>query len=221
MEAAPPSPSQCGGPGSSGGLSDNVPSDNVYLPVSFICLFEMTSNVDLSFKNLQGDIPSSICSLKRLRLIDLDENMLTVTSPSNMSHCISLHVMCIGSNRGLHRSILDEIGNIPSLLRLGLYNNSLTGSILLSIENLSQLIALSLAVNYLQGSILVGIGNNAHHGFLQLSTKSFSALLPPSSYNLSSLSMLDMLGNKLHGRLPAAFCDRRKSIYWTYSSVTY
>ncbi|RLN36211.1 hypothetical protein C2845_PM03G24680 [Panicum miliaceum] len=143
------------------------------------------------------------------RGIDLTGNMLTGVIPSNISRCTSLRLMRISSNKQLQGSIPDEIGNMPSLAALGLYDNSITGTIPRSFGNLSQLTKLSLKNNNLEGSIPARIGNNPYLRFLQLSHNNLSGLLPPSLYNLSSLNMLSVGNNKLHGRPPP---DLRKSL---------
>ncbi|RCV10053.1 hypothetical protein SETIT_2G080800v2, partial [Setaria italica] len=159
-------------------------------------------SLNLSFNTLQGEIPPTIGSLTRLRLIDLSTNMLTGVIPRNISRCTSLDTMYINSNKGIRGSIPDEIGNMPSLSYLVLFNNSITGTIPSSLGNLSRLIELSLSLNYLEGSIPSSIGNNPYLTFLQLSVNNISGLLPPSLYNLSSLNYFYTADNNLHGRLP-------------------
>jgi Leucine-rich repeat (LRR) protein len=160
-------------------------------------------SLNLSFNGLQGEIPPSIGSLRRLQQLDLGVNMLTGVIPGNISHCTSLRVLCIYSNKGVQGSIPAEIGSMPSLAVLELANDSITGTIPSSLGNLSQLSILSLAINYLQGSIPAGIGNNGHVTFVQLSLNNLSGLVPPSMYNLSSVYLLSVASNKLHGRLPS------------------
>jgi Leucine-rich repeat (LRR) protein len=111
--------------------------------------------------------------------------------------------MNISSNKGVQGSIPAEIGNMPSLSDLMLYNNSITGTIPSSLRNLSRLTKLSLKTNYLEGSIPDGIGNNPYLRVIQLSTNNLSGLLPPSLYNLSSVYYFYVAVNKLHGRLPS------------------
>nr|XP_034580709.1 receptor kinase-like protein Xa21 [Setaria viridis] len=159
-------------------------------------------SLNQSFNILQGEIPPTIGSLTRLRLIDLSTNMLTGVIPRNISRCTSLDTMHINSNKGTRGSIPDEIGNMPSLSYLVLFNNSITGTIPSSLGNLSRLIELSLSLNYLEGSIPSSIGNNPYLTFLQLSVNNISGLLPPSLYNLSSLNYFYTADNNLHGRLP-------------------
>ncbi|CAL5079203.1 unnamed protein product [Urochloa decumbens] len=133
--------------------------------------------LDLSINTLDGEIPPSIGSLRRLQKLDLNTNMLTGVIPSNISRCVSLRVMYIHSNKGVQGSIPAEIGSMPSLSYLVLFNNSITGTIPPSLGNLSQLTDLSLSLNYLEGSIPEEIGNNPHLSFLQLSINNLSATI--------------------------------------------
>ncbi|KAL6839026.1 hypothetical protein ACP4OV_031080 [Aristida adscensionis] len=158
--------------------------------------------LNLSHNNLQGEIPASIGSLRRLQRLDLRKNMLTGGIPSNISHCTSLSVIYIGDN-ALQGSIPAEIGGMPLLAVLKMYKNNFTGTIPPSFGNLSQLAILSLAENHLEGLIPAGIGNNLNLRFLQLSSNNLSGSLPPSLYNLSSLHQFAVANNNLHGHLPA------------------
>ncbi|XP_066392059.1 LRR receptor-like serine/threonine-protein kinase EFR [Miscanthus floridulus] len=121
-------------------------------------------SVNLSTNALQGEIPPSIGSLRRLQRIDLSENMLTSVIPSN----ISLREMYIFSNKGLQGSIPAEIGNMPSLSVLMLFNCSITGTMPPSLGNISRLTKLSLSMDY------------PYLAVLQLSINNLSGSLPPS-----------------------------------------
>ncbi|CAN6165566.1 unnamed protein product [Urochloa humidicola] len=132
------------------------------------------TSLDLSKNTLQGEIPLSIGSLKRLQRIYLGINMLTGVIPTNISRCTRLRVMYIHSNKEIRGSIPDEIGNMPSLSFLQLYNTSITGTIPSSLGNLSRLTVLTLGGNHLQGSIPAGIGNNPYLFFIRLSHNDLS-----------------------------------------------
>ena len=69
-----------------------------------ICNLTDLSEINLSFSNLTGEIPSCIGNLTNLTCLDLGNNQLTGEIPS-------------------------EIGNLTNLTYLYLYNNQLTGEI--------------------------------------------------------------------------------------------
>ncbi|OEL13910.1 putative LRR receptor-like serine/threonine-protein kinase, partial [Dichanthelium oligosanthes] len=142
--------------------------------------------LNLSINTLQGEIPPSIGSLRRLQSLGLTQNLLTGGIPSNITSCTSLREMYINSNQGVQGSIPAEVGNMPSLSVLVLANNSLTGTIPSSLGNLSQLTILSLI--YRSSST---IANKSHQA------------LPQSLTNLTKLERLYAGVNGFTGAVPS------------------
>ena len=98
---------------------------------------------------MNGDIPSELCSLERLRSIQLDGNDLT--GPAFPREMLSLNFETYtASNNRLTGTIPSDIENLP-LIYLDLHGNNITGPIPTAIGKLTQLIVLGLDRNLMTG----------------------------------------------------------------------
>jgi Leucine-rich repeat (LRR) protein len=130
-------------------------------------------SINLSGRNLNGTIPSSLGNLTGLR------------------SSLSL------ANNQLHGSIPPELGKIPYLGFLYLNNNQLTGSIPPELAN-SHIVWLHLENNQLSGTIPPGLGNFPDG--LYLNNNQLTGSIPYLGIYLSELFLND---NQLSGRIPS------------------
>ncbi|CAN4104743.1 unnamed protein product [Withania somnifera] len=141
-----------------------------------------TTYFSISQNNLSGEIPSSICSLTSLQILDLSSNNLKGEIPQ-----------CLG--------------NISGLRVLDMHHNSLTGEIPSSICNLTSLQILNLASNNLKGEIPQCLGNISGLGVLDMHHNSLTGILPMTFEIGSSLESFNLHGNKLEGEIPESLAN--------------
>ena len=143
---------------------------------------ENTTNLDLSYGGLTGEIPPEIGNLTNLISLILKENQLIGEIPSEISYLTSLTILDLGGNL-LTGEISPEIGILTNLTDLELGGNLLTGEIPSEIDNLVNLTFLHLEYNQITGEI------------------------PPEIGNLTTLIWLNFVNNQLTGEIPSSICN--------------
>ncbi|XP_024317065.1 receptor-like protein kinase isoform X1 [Brachypodium distachyon] len=164
--------------------------------------------------------------------LDLSENNLFGTIPTNISLLLSLTSLCL-SNNNFVGAIPCELYGLPRIDWLDLSNNQLTNPdptkcSHMSIMHLSSLIlrgnklngtfpsfilnntfvmlsALVLSDNAFSGSIPKGLGNLTNLKYMDLSWNQFSGVIPMELGKLGSLQTMDLSWNMLSGGLPQSF----------------
>jgi uncharacterized protein (TIGR02145 family) len=145
-----------------------------------------TTNLNLSYSGLSGEIPPEIGNLTNLTNLNLHSNQLT-------------------------GEILPEIGNLTNLTSLFLSTNQLTGEIPSEIGNLTNLHYLSLFHNQLTGEIPIEIGNLMNLEYLYLYDNQLTGEIPSEIGNLMNLSYLSLSNNQLTGEIPIEICNQGDS----------
>ncbi|KAJ9178374.1 hypothetical protein P3X46_010262 [Hevea brasiliensis] len=159
--------------------------------------------ISLEIRNnlLHGTLPSHICNLSKITLLDLSANYLTGNIPSEIGMLTDLNTLILSVNL-LNGHIPHEIGMLSSLSELYLDKNNLIGLIPASMINLKNLSILHLSDNKLSGSIPSEIGFLKSLKELGLSSNVLSGSIPPSIGNLRELIILDLSSNNLSGSIP-------------------
>lgn len=185
-----------------GGLSEQVSNlqslDSLALRKGYQCDQEI---------RLTGAIPQSICQMKNLRYLDLDNNALTGSIPQNIGQMESLEELKLWCNK-LSGSIPESLGDLSKLQVFFGANNALTGEIPESMANLSSILEISLDNNALTGSIPEAIGRMATIEYLDLGHNNLTGELPKSIVNLKQIGIFRANDNALHGSLPEGICDK-------------
>jgi hypothetical protein len=177
----------------------------------------------------KGNIPTSMCNLSFLQVLDLSENNITgeipqcfgdiialsnLKSPRQSFHYISFtqgymenEVYEIGSFNDKEILALKgsnrEYGNILGLMAtIDLSCNHLTGEIPQSITKLVALVGLNLSGNNLTGFIPNNIGHMERLESLDLSRNHLYGKMPSSFTNLTFLSYMNLSFNNLEGKIP-------------------
>lgn len=136
------------------------------------------TELDMSVKNLAGEIPHDLGLLTQLTSVRLSSNALRGSIPSSLS-------------------------NLSSLEELNLNFNGLDGRLPSSLSELSQLTVLDVAFNHLTGSIPLWLSQLPDLTLLDFSANKFEGAIPSTSLpELTSLTYLGMHTNLLTGTIP-------------------
>lgn len=201
---------------------------NGSLDGKFSLISSRLSNIDVSYNQFTGIIPSSIFDLTSLLSFESNENCFNLYFPLSICSSTSLQVLNLDGlstasncrsfifpqtdNNILPKTfILDNslinIGSIPeclfnmkSLQTLHLSGNGFTGTLSNSIVISSSLIDLTLSWNNLQGDIPLVIQDRIWTN-LDLSFNKFTGILSP---NIPSISSINLEENSLSGKIPTS-----------------
>ncbi|KAI8557084.1 hypothetical protein RHMOL_Rhmol05G0307100 [Rhododendron molle] len=132
----------------------------------------------LSYNNLSGPIPPSICNGSLLEILNLSNNRFSGTIP---------------------QCLIDKGTAILSILNL--QNNNLTGNIMGTFPEGCNLRTLELNGNKLEGEIPKSLANCANAELLNLGTNHINGNFPCFLANLSELRILVLRSNKFHGNI--------------------
>lgn len=172
---------------------------------------------------LEGDIRSSILSMKKLEHLDLSYNTFS-SNPMpqwlsgmqslmslNLSGCAlrgpivklpNLQELSLDRNYYLSAKTSDFLSQYwPNLRRLSLSSCNLGGMMTCSMPRLSSLVHLDLSNNQIRGSIPSCVDKMQNLKFLDLSFNNISGLIPKSLSLLSNITHLDLRHNKLKGTI--------------------
>ena len=113
---------------------------------------EETTNLNLGWNQLTGEIPSEIGILTNLTHLYLYSNQFTGQIPEEIGNLTNLETLSLGDNQ-LTGEIPSEIGDLTNLTSLDLSDNQFTGLIPSEIGQLTNLTGLYLSDNQLTGLI--------------------------------------------------------------------
>lgn len=156
----------------------------------------------LSGNNLRGSIPSELCLLASLGLLNLRHNDLTGNIPPELGGLTDLLYLGLSGNE-LTGDIPSEFGQLTKLTGLGLLNNQLTGPIPPELGQLTDLTTLDLAGNDLSGSIPPELGQLTNLVTLILGANELTGPIPPELGQLTRLTDLLLGSNRLTGNIPS------------------
>ncbi|CAN6717070.1 unnamed protein product [Malus baccata var. baccata] len=114
------------------------------------CPNNTLESLDLSYCELEGQLPAFLGMFKSLQNLYLGGNNLWGSIPDSIGNLSSLRTLDLISNH-LWGSIPDSIGNLSSLRTLDLTSNKMNGSIPESIGQLYELVSLRLVGNSWEG----------------------------------------------------------------------
>ncbi|MBO1352005.1 MAG: putative Ig domain-containing protein [Hormoscilla sp. GUM202] len=110
------------------------------------------TKIDLNDNSLDGTLPSELGSLGNLHTLDLNDNGLRGTLPSELGSLGNLENLDLNDNR-LSGTLPSELGSLGNLEKLDLHSNSLSGSLPSELGSLGNLQELELYKNSLSGTI--------------------------------------------------------------------
>ncbi|KAM3305582.1 hypothetical protein P3S67_012448 [Capsicum chacoense] len=155
----------------------------------------------MSNGNRTGEIPSSVCNLTSLRVLDLARNNLKGAIPQCLGNMNDQLVVLDMQHNSLSWNLQTTFSSGSQLKSFNLHGNNLEGKIPTSLANCKQLEVLDLGNNNLNDAFLCGWGlfqiYNSSKLFPQLqmvdlSCNAFTAELPTSLFhNLKSMKRID------------------------------
>ncbi|MQM15714.1 hypothetical protein Taro_048664 [Colocasia esculenta] len=111
-----------------------------------------------------------------------------------------------------------NFSSFPSLVRLNLSDNAITGEIPATVGALARLDSLDLSSNQLAGGIPSSVSSLKDLVWLSLSKNNLTGLLPTSLGNLSALQFLSLRENHFHGPIPSSLMGLSSLDYLDLSS---
>ncbi|KAL6900976.1 hypothetical protein ACP4OV_005652 [Aristida adscensionis] len=156
----------------------------------------------LSHNSLTGVIPTDLCKMVSMEVIDLSNNQLSGELPNCWNKNSNLYIVDFSSNN-LLGEIPPTIGSLSSLVTLHLSKNKISGTLPTSFQSCNRLIFLDIRQNNLSGNIPRWIGDGLQTlAFLSLGSNQFSGEIPEELSLLHALQYLDFSNNKLCGPVP-------------------
>ena len=167
---------------------------------------ENTTELDLSYIGVTGEIHPEIGNLINLSSLILKENQFSGIIPPEIGSLTNLTDLDLGGNQ-LSGEIPPEIESLINLNILDLAGNQLTGTIPPEIGELENLTELELGGNLITGLIPPEIGELESLTFIHLEYNQFTGPIPSEISNLSNLVWLNFVHNQLTGEIPESICD--------------
>ncbi|XP_077221776.1 putative receptor-like protein kinase At3g47110 isoform X2 [Tasmannia lanceolata] len=168
----------------------------------YIANLSFLHQIDLSYNNFYGQIPSEMSRLFRLRYLILRFNSYQGEFPVNLTaHCPKLTSIFVTHNE-LVGGVPDKFHSLSRLYFVDFYQNNLTGRLPPSLGNLSSLDTLDLGLNNLEGSIPHELGRLSSVTLFTVGENTLSGMIPPSIFNISSMEAFSVVDNQLYGSLP-------------------
>ncbi|KAG5099289.1 hypothetical protein JHK82_044341 [Glycine max] len=168
------------------------------------CSNGSVTGLTLSNSSITQTIPSFVCDLKNLTIVDFYNNLIPGEFPTSLYNCSKLEYLDLSQNNFVG-SIPHDIGNLSNYLKyLNLGYTNFSGDIPASIGRLKELRNLQLQNNLLNGTFPAEIGNLSNLDTLDLSSNN---MLPPSKLHgdwtrLNKLKVFFMFQSNLVGEIP-------------------
>ncbi|KAI9072008.1 hypothetical protein K1719_046026 [Acacia pycnantha] len=162
------------------------------LPITLQNLTQLRS-LDLSGNMIGGTIPSSLGSITALSYLNLSSNMFTGEIPSSISKLTERSV-----KNNIYGNIPEEIGHLPNLHTLELYQNKLIGN--MSTFYLQSYLVGNFSHNNINGELLPRLCLYPESCRIDLSYNNITGSIPKE---LSKMQYINLSYNFLSGYVPS------------------
>ncbi|XP_077233665.1 cuscuta receptor 1-like [Tasmannia lanceolata] len=169
-------------------------------------LYNMSSDsMSLTGNLFKGSIPQSTHnSISILTFLDISENNLSVSLPTNMGTLFPSLLYFNLSKNILQGRIPSSMGEIERLSILDLSSSNFSGEMPYQLtKNCTHLVYLNISSNRLQGDILPVDANLIRLQYLFASHNNFTGKIPSGLLNSPDLMFLDMRKNTLSDTIPS------------------
>jgi Leucine-rich repeat (LRR) protein len=173
-------------------LNDNQLGGPIHFYLSAIRSMKKLIWLDLSQNQISGTIPTDLTCLANLVGLFLDNNQISGTIPSEIGTTLKSMEYIFLQNNKLYGTIPSEFGQLSLLQAILMQENRLTGTIPSELTNLKYLEELNMANNQISGTLPGGDLSKCDRKGFSWST-------------MRHLSRLDLNTNKLEGVLPVPF----------------
>ncbi|XP_010693707.1 leucine-rich repeat receptor-like protein kinase TDR [Beta vulgaris subsp. vulgaris] len=158
-------------------------------------------SLDLSSRNLSGEIPPEIRHLSSLKNLNLSKNSFEGNLPTSIFELSELRILDISHNN-YNSTFPDGISKLKFLRHLNCYSNSFIGSLPLDLTGNQNLEYLNLGGSYFIGSIPAEYGGFPRLNFLYLAGNMLNGSIPSEFGLLTQLQHVEMGYNNFDGYIP-------------------
>ncbi|BAD53122.1 HcrVf1 protein-like [Oryza sativa Japonica Group] len=173
-------------------LTLDISNNSLSGPLPLIFGAPMLTQLVLSINKINGTIPSYICELKYLEVLDLSDNFLVGKLPR-----------CSNGSEAKQELNMSPDSTQMQLSALILYNNDLSGKFPEFLQHCQELTLLHLPHNKFVGELPIWIAEKLPRlSYLQLRYNLFSGSIPVQLTKLENLRYLDLAYNRISGSIP-------------------
>ncbi|KAE9460719.1 hypothetical protein C3L33_07381, partial [Rhododendron williamsianum] len=159
--------------------------------------------LDLSQNGFEGNVPDSIGGLSEVLKVDLSWNNFSGKIPGGLKNLRNLEFLDLGYNSFGKFGIPLFLGEMTSLREVHLSGNNLGGAIPEIWENLGGIMGIGLSGTGLVGNIPASMGVFLRNAcYIGLDNNGLEGTVPEEFGSLESLSEINLMNNKLRGKLP-------------------
>ncbi|KAJ4715498.1 Receptor kinase [Melia azedarach] len=186
----------------------DVSSNNFSMPVPSLGNCLALEHLDISANNFTGDIGHALSGCEQLTFLNISSNSFSGQIP--LLSAPNLQYLLLADNHFQGEIPLHLADLCPSLVKLDLSTNNLTGTVPGSFSSCSSLESFDISSNKFSGELPVGIFTAMSSlKELVLSFNDFTGALPDSLSNLTTLETLDLSSNNFSGPIPSNLCQGR------------
>ncbi|MBO1351939.1 MAG: leucine-rich repeat domain-containing protein [Hormoscilla sp. GUM202] len=159
------------------------------------------TGINLDDNNLSGTLPSELGDLSNLQHLWLNNNSLSGTLPSELGSLTNLQVLHL-DNDDLSGTLPSELGSLGNVQDLELDHNSVSGTLPSELGSLGNVQDLELDHNSVSGMIPSELGSLGNVQDLDLGNNFLTGMIPSELGSLGNVQHLDVGNNFLTGIIP-------------------